>query len=370
VRGRRAALAAGAAVLAVTVSALFVWDDIAAWFVGYRFVWVPEELDPRWGKSSLNAAGELLVTETDSAPRPRGGIWSARSEKVSFIELPPGAQGVVRPFAINNRGLVLGEVRSLDGMQPNRPFLWRAESGMQLLPAPGEGDTWFNDINDRDEAVGSFEVGPPVPIKVIVYRAVFWTPDGGFRVLDGLTPQATETTANSFNKSGWIAGVAIGNDRRRHPVLWISPDQPPQDLGFPQGFDGGAAVDLNDRGTVLVNLWQETGAGGGWENTRPFLWTQERGFSAILVPDGYTTTIGVAMDQRDGVLLHASRGSGRDREERSFLVRDGTIHELPAPRGALEVEYHALSDRGWLIGTARLSEGPDGRRGFVAIPVR
>jgi hypothetical protein len=51
-------------------------------------------------------------------------------------------------------------------------------------------------------------------------------------------------------------------------------------------------------------------------------------------------------------------------------IHGGTLRGLPSPPGAIEVEYHGLSDRGWLIGTARMADEPQTERGFVAEPVR
>ncbi|MBI4604922.1 MAG: hypothetical protein HY721_23420 [Planctomycetes bacterium] len=80
-----------------------------------------------------------------------------------------------------------GAVRPLDGTRPNRPFLWTREDGMRLLSAPGEGNTWFDDVNDQGQAVGNFEVRAPVPLEPIVSRAFLWTPQEGFQALAGLT---------------------------------------------------------------------------------------------------------------------------------------------------------------------------------------
>lgn len=370
IRGRRTTLTAAGGVLAVLAAAFTFRHDLNDWLIGYRFVWTPEGVEPRLGKS-LNAAGELLVIEGDSDSDQRGGVWSSISGETIHFDPPLEAGGVAQPFAINERGHVVGAVRLGDQQQPNLPFLWTREGRMRMLPAPGEGDTWFNDINDGDQAVGYFEVGPPVFPRIIVFRAVFWTPQAGFHTLDGLT-QEGGSQANSINESGWIAGLSIANDQKHHPVLWMPADYRPLDLGLLPGFDFGAAVDVNDRGTVLVNLWKETRAQGGNPyhlSTTPFTWTQERGFSELPVPQGYSV-FGVAINQQDTVLLGAERPFGREAEVKTFLIRDGMLREIPCPPGASACAYHGLNNRGWLIGTARLSHRPDSLRGFVALPVR
>ncbi|MBI4604923.1 MAG: hypothetical protein HY721_23425 [Planctomycetes bacterium] len=152
----------------------------------------------------------------------------------------------------------------------------------------------------------------------------------------------------------------------------MPPDYCPQDIGL-AGLDGGAAMEVNDHGAVLVNLWRETVAPGSnrshW-STNPFIWTQERGFTVLPVPEGYSSVVGFALNQHGTVLLGAERWSRPAEETESFLVHGGTLRELPGPPGAREVEYHGLSDRGWLIGTARPAAAPNDRRSFVAEPVR
>jgi hypothetical protein len=361
-------MAAGAGAMAVLAAAFVVREDIAAWYVGYRFHWAPEGFEVRWVKPS-SPGGEQLLVESEPGTALRGGVWSVSSGAIALIEPPPGKEWGVQPSGINATGHVVGALRAVDGTRSNRPFLWRREGAMQMLPAPGEGSTWFNDLNDRDQAVGSFEVEAPVSMQPIVSWAFLWTREGGFQRLVGLTELKTWSfSANGINESGWIAGVCAAQDGIPHPVIWPPPEHQPRDLGFLPHFNSGAAVDINERGAVLVNLWQISS--GRYENTTPFLWTDERGFTALPVPPGYSSVYGVALGQHDTVLLLAQRGSGREEEKKSFLIRGGTLRELPGPRGATEVEYHGMSDSGWLVGTAGLREGPDVRRGFVAEPVR
>ena len=77
----------------------------------------------------------------------------------------------------------------------------------------------------------------------------------------------------------------------------------------------------------------------------------------------------VLVDHEGTVLVQAERGPAGERET-GFLVRRGRVLEIPKPWGALSCEYHGLTDRGWLIGRARLKDRPNSWRGFVAQPVR
>jgi hypothetical protein len=228
---------------------------------------------------------------------------------------------------------------------------------MQILPALGAEDIIFHDINSRDQAVGFVVGGMRMDGKRS--QAALLTPGLGFRFLEG---QGTEEMAMSINESGWIAGATTGRDKR-HPVLWRPPDFRQQDLGLPAGFDDGVAVGINDRGVVLVHLWSSP------MTARPFLWTEERGYRELPVPGGYTRILGVSLDGRGTVLLQAEQGYGLVRDERSFLTRNGAILAIPQPRGAREVQYRLLNDRGWLAGTAKRNVAPDLERGFVAKPV-
>jgi len=362
-RGRRTMLIAAAGVVAVLALAFVIREDILDWYVGYRFIWVPEGFEPRWGQA-LNSARQLVVIDSDSESGRPGGLWPIGSGEITRLRVPPGTEGCAQASAINEKGHVVGAVRERDPMLANRPFFWTRESGMQMLPSPGEGAICFYDLNDGDQAVGTCEVAGPVPRQRMKLRAILWTPLGGFRTLDGLTIDQ-ETQADAINELGWMVGWSVATDHWQHPVLWMPPDCRPRDLGLLPGFQGGAALGVNNRGEVLVGLFAEFVT-----PPAPFIWTQERGYTALPVPPEYTSVFGLAINNQGMVLLKATRGSGRDEERQHFLVRSGKLMEIPQPRGARETEYIGLNDRGWLFGRARFGDSADSWRGFVAQPVR
>jgi hypothetical protein len=166
-------MAAGAGVVAVLVGAWTVREDLVAWYVGYRFHWAPEGFEVLWVKPS-SPGGEQLLAERESGTALRGGVWSVSSGAVALIDPLPGREWGVQPSGINAKGNVVGTLRSVDETRSNRPFLWRREGGTQMLPAPGEGDTWFNDLNDNDQAVGSFEVDKRSQARDIAMAKRYW----------------------------------------------------------------------------------------------------------------------------------------------------------------------------------------------------
>jgi hypothetical protein len=370
---RRAALVAAAVALAALAALFALREDIAAWWIGYRFVWAPPGATS--SVCTPNAAGEVVVSMGDPDSLLSDGVWAVGSGQVTPIPPSRGTEGLAQAVTINDKGCVVGALRLLDAPEINRPFVWRREGGMELIQAPSEVDIHFDDINGREQAVGSLKPRRIVRLPPIESRAFLWTLREGFRELPGLSQESTEDSANGINEPGWIAGGSIGSDGRRHPVLWMPPEYRPRDLGLPPSFDGGSAVDLNDRGGVLVNLWGETEGGEGGELTwrvAAFIWTEDGGLVELPIPEGYSFVIGSAVSEDDTVLLEATRRSGDNSESRSFLARGGTLRELPGPVGAREVEYRAMSDRGWLVGTALTGDGTDSgcRRGFVAQPLR
>jgi hypothetical protein len=372
--GRRAALAAGMGVLAVLGTALAFREDLAAWYVGYRFMWVPEGWEPRWGRS-FATEDRLLVTVNDPDAETPDAVWSVRSGEIRRLEAPPPWSARERAHAINRKGRVAGalgwqrpsRIEPADAMSPNSPFLWDPDGGMEVLSAPWAGHTLFEDLNDQDEAVGAYEVHPRQAFQVLVFRPFVWRPRDGFQTLEPLVPgvESPNEGAAAINGSGWIAGASLASDGKPHPVLWKPPDRRPQDLGLLPGFDSGASVDINDSGYVLVNLLN-TGR-EPWD-TRPFLWTEGQGFVRLPLPEGYEDAFGWAIDRRGTVLIGMHRHMRS--EGRHFLVRRGKVLEIPRPSGVLECEYVGLTDHGWRIGRAKGKDGADSWRGFIARPVR
>jgi len=109
--------------------------------------------------------------------------------------------------------------------------------------------------------------------------------------------------------------------------------------------------------------------------SKPFLWTEEKGYRILPVPDGYDDVLGVAINNRGEILLQASlrKGiEGSENEEAGYLLSGGRLKKLPEPLKDGLTYYLDLNDRGWLAGSAAPRGKLDqmSRRGFIARPVR
>ncbi|GAA0247493.1 hypothetical protein GCM10010492_53970 [Saccharothrix mutabilis subsp. mutabilis] len=128
--------------------------------------------------------------------------------RVTDLGLPFGATNSY-PIAINDRGTVLGGIRTPEGRQ--RAVRWdKRGRAVDLGALTPESGSWAERINDHDEAIGLSTSSGQTD------HAVFWDRRG--RLVD-LTPDpSTASDAYDLNNHGVVVGVlggAYGN-----AVLW------------------------------------------------------------------------------------------------------------------------------------------------------
>jgi len=216
---------------------------------------------------------------------------------------------------VNRRAHVVGHLN--DGAA----FLWRG-GALTRLTHPAGSPVWATAVNDRDEVAGLRAVDDWAPDRPLVWRnGVF----EDFPTWHGLS--AGE--AVDINNSGTVLVNLYAADRsEEHALLWSHGVV--VDLGS-LGGSRSRAIAINDSGTVLG--WSENAAG----EEHPFLW--QRGQMTDLAPTGGTIDV-QALNQAGDV---AGQVDGHP-----ALWRHGVLDDILDGRSGVAT---SINDRGDIAGT-------------------
>ncbi|MEN3303846.1 MAG: hypothetical protein V7603_48 [Micromonosporaceae bacterium] len=131
-----------------------------------------------------------------------------------------------------------------------------------VVAVPGD-DQSLQDVNSHGVAVGS---GWGQSGTVAYYYR-----DGKVAKLPG----GDGADAKAINDAGSVVG-----ERGQKPVVWRSVDQAPVDLALPSGAASGAAVDIDEDGTVIGAV------GADLTNQRPYVWSRDGSGHYLVIPSG------------------------------------------------------------------------------------
>jgi len=248
-------------------------------------------------------------------------LWTVNEEGQVIDTKDLGAVGGDESFSlasgINNLGQVVGW--TFFGVNSNftRPFVWTADSGMELLDLPMGG---FNGdaqaINDDGQVVG-------VDGNLDCGSAVVWNV-----ALDGTVsdPQDIGTLGGEFacpsaiNRPGNFVGRVFQDAQTSDGFLWAAGNV----VTIP---DASEVNDSNDEDELV----------GRTKSDEPFLWRAETGVQ--LLADG-----GRAWDINNRGQVVGTSGS------RAVIWQDGEMQVLPAP--ALGFIARAINDEGMIVGSS------------------
>ena len=215
----------------------------------------------------------------------RGTFWG-HDRVITDIGALPGTY-IAGPFAVNNRGEVVGEAmntipdsNSILGFgYQTRAFYWK-DGVMQDLGTLGMGtDALAGLINERGQVVGvSYTNAIPSAVcgqagYLLTTGAFIWDKKNGMKDLGGFG--GTCTLASDLNNRGQVVGgSALPGDSIFHPFVWDA-ETGMTTLGTPDGGYGGAGA-LNENGDVVGSgednssvihalLWRKRG--GKWRMT-------------------------------------------------------------------------------------------------------
>jgi probable HAF family extracellular repeat protein len=189
----------------------------------------------------------------------------------------PSSPSPTSATALNERGDVVGYIALCGSAGPDRPFIWTAEHGLELIPLP-QGSTWgwAAGINEKREIVGTISV-PPGGWQGFFLGA------GGLVLLP---PAGTggECRAFSINEHSGVAGArAIGDGPLPENAYTWSASTGFEDLGLLTG-PGTRAEHIADDGTMLIWLGQSEFDSLG------IVWSSQGLIEMGPVPGGFTST--------------------------------------------------------------------------------
>lgn len=254
-----------------------------------------------------------------------------REHAVDLGVLDPG-QFYSAGRGINNRGTVVGvsDAEHAPGSNPARAFRWTAETGMVALDPLGGSSSRAQDVNDRDQVVGSVDFSDGSS------HAVMWDADGTGHDLGTLGGRYS--SAEAINNRGEVVGVSVDGSGRYRAFIW-SEREGMVDLGLPTG-DFGQPNDINDAGVVVGRIQRG-------DSVFPFKWTSKHGPSALDLmggTDGDASSVNrhgdiVGYGIIDGWFA-ALKWAGRRSSPVVLKTIEGGVQPWP----------HAINDRGTIVG--------------------
>lgn len=167
------------------------------------------------------------------------------------------------PFALNDRGQVVGYSQTADG--DVHPFLWDRERGIEDLGDLNRGQPSGRlDINNAGQIAGTVRTSDEGG------QAFIRDPNGAMRLLGDLGGGSSEAAA--LNNHGQVAGISTAADGSRHVCIWDQAGGTHAVLAF--AGTNGHVYTINDAGLVWGFADTPTQQG------QLFIWDPEEGLVA------------------------------------------------------------------------------------------
>lgn len=276
--------------------------------------------------TALNNAGQVV----GFGYTPSGTLAGYLAEEDSVVELGPD----VYPFAINDLGVVMGEVEVYDWFFSETHAFVYADGELTDIGTLGGAFSSAVAVNASGQltgsATGEWEAGP---------YAFLW--DGDSLISLG-TLGGSKSHGSAINEAGEIVGVSLTEGGQWRAFLWDGRDM--QDLGT-LGGDYSAAVAINRQGAVAG----ESATASGW-------------LHAFLFSDGVMIDLGalsgtwsVTQDLNDAnqVIGQFTTAQGQNR---GFIFTQGVVVDL-GTLGGDTMEPWDLNNVGQVVGTSTTESG-------------
>ena len=338
------------------------------------------------------ASAAVGVAPGAAGATPAEAEGEALRPAVSVRELP-GLGGAVRPYDINDRGVVVGTSGTTSPVVVHA-LRWGRAGLTDLTPEAGPpapyGATFglAASVNERGQVAGALASGPLPPVSdaltwvgdervnlsegtdafemgwavndrgdVLVNRGWSSGPRQALVWRDGAVRESPPAlggnglNATAMNGSGVVVGEAgAGEGQRAH--VWRPGAEPAALPGLSDGPSAAAAV--NDRGQVAGSATDAAG------RLRAVRWAADGTPRDLGTLGGATAEVapgppggGSAINARGDVV---GRSETADGEQHAFLWRDGRMIDL-GTLGGTESQAIAVNDRGQVVGTSRLAGG-------------
>jgi probable HAF family extracellular repeat protein len=305
----------------------------------------------------LNDRGQVTGNSRTSTTTLPLEAFSWSDGEMTELGTLPGSNPFSRGYAINNRGVVVGESDN------DRPRAFRWEGGeLTDLGDLGGGSAVAHDVNDPGQIVGASSDGT-------VTRPFVWR-RGEMRDLGTVAGGAAAPgRAWGINDRGDIVGVSRVAGTTSQATLWAGPNRPrlgqPVSLGsLGDGERFSEAFAINDR-RQAVGRSLVTGS-----TERAFLWEEGAGMTD-LGSLGLNHSRAMDINQRGQVVGYASTFAGFATLSAAagFLWQDGTMYDLndlvEADSGWELLVAEGINARGAIAGYGRI----DGQtRAFLLVP--
>jgi probable HAF family extracellular repeat protein len=238
------------------------------------------------------------------------------------------------PFAINNRGQVVGNY-FLSNQQPNIATLWQ-NGQLTYLGTLGGSVSHGRAINNLGQIVGGSETASSHT------HAFVW--QNGTMTDLGVLPGATDSEAFDINDSGDVVGYMTYPGNIQRPVLWSKGSI--LDIGAIAAVNG-YALGINARGQIVgAAVSAEAGPSCGPVPCHAFLW--DHGTIVDLGTLGGPWSGANAINGRGQIVGSGVTASG---EQHAFLWQDGVMSDL-GTLGGPSSSAVAINDGGQIVGGA------------------
>jgi probable HAF family extracellular repeat protein len=302
----------------------------------------------------INDNGDIIgVGQEAGAQNGEGFIVKAGTNTLSFLSTPddPGnTQQFTIPHAINNSGVVVGDVQSASSLITTlRPTRWPGPgpTGVDLgVDKPGVDNVQTSDV----EATGISDNGH-ISGKTLTDRFSAWTVDGSTITKLPLLPGGREARANAVNNDGLVVGGATlpgifpAVEWRNGQII---------NLGTLPGGTYAEAFAVNNEG-VAVGVSTTTG-GQQFGATHAVLFANGT-ITDLNVPGTGTDSDYANAINDNGVIVGLDRNGG-------YVYQNGVTTDLntliPPNTGYRIVNATGINDSGVIVGEAT-KPGMNGR---------
>ncbi|MBM3475582.1 MAG: hypothetical protein FJX75_20140 [Armatimonadetes bacterium] len=329
---------------------------------------------------SARSQPKAASSKPAKSKKPEGGKPTGAADKKPEATLTDlgtlgGEESVA--YDLNEKGQVVGKSQTASGEW--HAFLWE-DGTMQDLGSFG-GESCACAINEKGEVAGySYVKGSRGPC-----RAVRWSAAGEMTTL-GWLKEWVEHRGSAITESGMVLGWAAGEDSSESAALMWAKEKPAQLAST----SGSAAYDANLKGTIVgyegfdgrrtAVTWRIgakpkrlPGLGDGWSEARAvnadghvvgfrqptgghacaFL-TRGDKLEDLKNLDGYTMSVAQGINDSDHVVGYVWKGKDKDRKERAFIWRDGSMADLNTlvPGDAVIEKARRINNRGQIAAAA------------------
>jgi probable HAF family extracellular repeat protein len=221
---------------------------------------------------AINNRGQVVGTSHNASGQYHAFLWTREGKAKDLGTLGGQTSGAL---AINNLGQIVGVSQMANGS--SHAFLWTQEQGMQDLmtlthqSCPNCASTAYG-INDDGVIVGQLSGN----LDAHFTFAYVWKNGYGKSLGDlGGTGLNRGSVALGINYSGQVVGLALTSSGDQHAFLWTEAGGM-QDLGTLSGGSASEATGINSLGQV-VGWSLVTGLG----DTHAFLWNPTTGMQDL-----------------------------------------------------------------------------------------